>query len=333
MKLSIATTNTGLQRLIAFAGLALFFIKLGAWLMTGSVAILTDALESVVNVITAFIGLYSLRLSAQPRDRNHPYGHGKVEFVSAGFEGALIALAGLTIIVEGVRNLWQPHALQRLDLGMLLVLLSAAVNYGLGVWADARGRRTRSLALQSSGAHLKSDTWSTLGLVAGLLVIRFTGLVWIDSVVAIGFSLYIIYTGYRIVRRALAGIMDETDEQLISEVVGYISAHRRDHWIDLHNLRIIRYGSVLHLDCHLTVPWYFNVHQAHEEVDKLSQLVRQKFGESVELFVHTDGCLDYSCAVCTLPGCTVRQRPFVRRIAWTEDQVMQNTKHRIGVEA
>ncbi len=330
MKLSIASSNVGLQRLIAFAGLALFCVKLGAWLVTGSVAILTDALESVVNVISAFIGLYSLRLSALPRDRNHPYGHGKVEFVSAGVEGALITLAGLAIIVEGVRNLWQPHVLQRLDLGMLLVLLSAAVNYGLGVWADARGRRTRSLALQASGAHLKTDTWSTLALVAGLLVIRFTGLVWLDSLVAIGFSLYIIYTGYRIVRRALAGIMDETDEQLISEVVGYIAAHRSRHWIDLHNLRIIRYGSVLHLDCHLTVPWYFNVHQAHDEVDKLSQRVRQQFGESVELFVHTDGCLDYSCAVCSIEDCAVRQHPFVRRVAWTEDTVMQNTKHRLG---
>jgi cation diffusion facilitator family transporter len=330
VKLSIASSNVGLQRLIAFAGLALFCVKLGAWLVTGSVAILTDALESVVNVISAFIGLYSLRLSALPRDRNHPYGHGKVEFVSAGVEGALITLAGLAIIVEGVRNLWQPHVLQRLDLGMLLVLLSAAVNYGLGVWADARGRRTRSLALQASGAHLKTDTWSTLALVAGLLVIRFTGLVWLDSLVAIGFSLYIIYTGYRIVRRALAGIMDETDEQLISEVVGYIAAHRSRHWIDLHNLRIIRYGSVLHLDCHLTVPWYFNVHQAHDEVDKLSQRVRQQFGESVELFVHTDGCLDYSCAVCSIEDCAVRQHPFVRRVAWTEDTVMQNTKHRLG---
>ena len=330
MKLSIASSNVGLQRLIAFAGLALFCVKLGAWLVTGSVAILTDALESVVNVISAFIGLYSLWLSALPRDRNHPYGHGKVEFVSAGVEGALITLAGLAIIVEGVLNLWQPHVLQRLDLGMLLVLLSAAVNYGLGAWAVARGRRTRSLALQSSGAHLKTDTWSTLGLVAGLLVIRFTGLVWLDSLVAIGFSLYIIYTGYRIVRRALAGIMDETDEHLLSEVVGYIAAHRSSHWIDLHNLRIIRYGSVLHLDCHLTVPWYFNVHQAHDEVDKLSQRVRQQFGESVELFVHTDGCLDYSCAVCGIEDCAVRQHPFVRRVAWTEDTVMQNTKHRIG---
>ncbi|MBL7943401.1 MAG: cation transporter, partial [Flavobacteriales bacterium] len=188
--------NISLQRWIAFVSLALFIVKIGAWLLTGSVAVLTDALESVVNVIAAFIGLYSLRLSALPRDRNHPYGHGKIEFVSAGFEGALISLAGVVIIVEGIRNLWYPHELRQLDLGIALVLLSAVVNFLMGMWAERRGRASNSLALQSSGAHLKSDTWSTVGLVIGLIVIRITGLKWLDSVVAIGFALYIIYTGY-----------------------------------------------------------------------------------------------------------------------------------------
>jgi cation diffusion facilitator family transporter len=324
-----STGNISLQRWIAFVSLALFVVKIGAWLLTGSVAVLTDALESVVNVIAAFIGLYSLRLSALPRDRNHPYGHGKVEFVSAGFEGALISLAGVVIIVEGVRNLWYPHELRQLDLGILLVLLSAVVNFLMGIWAERRGRATNSLALQSSGAHLKSDTWSTVGLVIGLIVIRITGLKWLDSAVAIGFALYIIYTGYVIVRQALAGIMDEADEKLIVELVNYLEQHRDRNWIDLHNLRIIRYGAILHLDCHLTVPWYFNVHEAHREVDKLSELVKRNYGESVELFVHTDGCLDYSCALCTIADCQVRKKPFERRLIWTEEEVMHNSKHRL----
>ncbi|MBL7942853.1 MAG: cation diffusion facilitator family transporter, partial [Flavobacteriales bacterium] len=136
-------------------------------------------------------------------------------------------------------------------------------------------------------------------------------------------------TGYVIVRKALAGIMDEADEKLIVELVQYLEQHRDRNWIDLHNLRIIRYGAILHLDCHLTVPWYFNVHEAHREVDKLSELVKRNYGESVELFVHTDGCLDYSCALCTISDCQVRKKEFVRRLVWTEEEVMHNSKHRL----
>jgi cation diffusion facilitator family transporter len=321
--------NFNFQKRIVAIGMVLFLVKIFAWYLTNSVAVLTDALESIVNVISGFIGLYSLYVSAQPADKNHPYGHGKVEFISAGIEGALITVAGLIIIYESINNLRHPHTLTQLDYGMLLVGASALVNYFLGAAAIKKGRQTNSLPLVSSGKHLQSDTWSTVGIVVGLALIYFTHIVWIDSAVAMLFALLIIYTGYKILRESVAGIMDEADDDLVEKLVVFLEANRNENWIDLHNLRIIKYGSILHLDCHLTVPWYFNVHQAHDEVERLSALVRENFGESVELFVHTDGCLDFSCAICTKKDCAERKQPLSQRITWNIQNVISNEKHKI----
>ena len=162
------------------------------------------------------------------------------------------------------------------------------------------------------------------------MLIFVTGKLWIDSAVAILFGGIIIFTGYKIVRTSIAGIMDEADLDLLKRLVAVLNKNRRENWIDLHNLRIIKYGPTLHLDCHLTVPWYFNVREAHKEIDVLSELVRNKYGESVELFVHSDACLDFSCPICDKMECTVRQHPFVKKIPWTMENVAINQKHNIN---
>lgn len=321
--------NLKVQKLVVVVGLALFVLKIVAWYITSSVAILTDALESTVNVVASFIGLYSLILSAKPRDSEHPYGHGKVEFISAGIEGALISVAGLVIIYEAINNLRHPHEIGSLDYGILLVMLAAAVNYGVGFLAVKKGRKNSSLALIASGKHLQSDTYSSIGIIVGLAIMRFTGWAWVDSVVALVFAFVIIFTGLKIVRSSIAGIMDEVDDELLNKVVASLNEHRVENWIDIHNLRIIKYGSVLHLDFHLTVPWYLNVNQAHDEVDKIDQLVKEEFGESVEMFAHTDGCMDFSCPICSKADCPVRQADFVKKLAWTVENISPNQKHRL----
>jgi divalent metal cation (Fe/Co/Zn/Cd) transporter len=121
--------------------------------------------------------------------------------------------------------------------------------------------------------------------------------------------------------------MDEADEELLGKMVGLLQANRRDEWIDLHNLRIIKYGSTLHLDCHLTVPWYLNVNEAHQEIDRLNKLVNADFGGSIELFVHTDGCLDFSCEICQKKDCTVRKAMFKQTLEWTVKNISDNYKH------
>ena len=141
------------------------------------------------------------------------------------------------------------------------------------------------------------------------------------------FAFIIIYTGYKIIRSSIAGIMDEADDELLKELVIKLNENRPANWIDLHNLRIIKYGPTLHMDCHLTVPWYFNVHEAHKEIDALSSLVKKNFGESMELFVHSDGCLDFSCAICIKTDCTVRKHAFTKKVEWTMTNILRNHKH------
>jgi len=322
-----ANENFKFQRIIVIVGIILFLVKLYAWYKTGSVAILTDALESTINVIAGLIGLYSLYLSSLPKDHNHPYGHGKVEFISASIEGALISIAGVVIIYEAVDKLQHPNTVEQLDLGLILVAITAIVNYVLGYFAIQKGKKNNSLALIASGKHLQTDTYSTIGIIVGLIILYFTKIAWIDSVTALIFAGFIIYTGYKIVRESISGIMDETDELLLKEVVDFLSQERRENWIDLHNLRIIKYGSTLHFDCHMTVPWYFNIEEGHKEVDALEEAVKNHFGDRIELFVHLDACKEYSCKICTKTDCPVRQHTFEEKVEWTVENVSLNKKH------
>lgn len=322
-----ANENFKFQRIIAIVGIILFLVKLFAWYQTNSVAILTDALESTINVIAGLIGLYSLYLSSLPRDQNHPYGHGKVEFISASLEGALISIAGVVIIYEAINKLQNPHTVEQLNLGLILVAFTAVINYILGFYAIKKGKKNNSLALIASGKHLQTDTYSTIGIIIGLIILYFTKIAWIDSVTALIFAGFIIYTGYKILRESISGIMDETDELLLKEVVGFLNEERRPNWIDLHNLRIIKYGSTLHFDCHMTVPWYFNIEEGHKEVEALEATVINHFGDRIELFVHLDACKEYSCKICTKTECPVRQHPFEEKVEWTIENVSLNKKH------
>ena len=327
--LQTAQQNIKVQKIIAFISVVLFLVKIIAWYITNSVAILTDALESIVNVVAGLIGLYSLYISAKPRDEDHPYGHGKVEFISAAVEGTCIALAGVFIVYEAGRNLFLPHDIKKLDWGILLVAVTAVVNYVAGILCERTGKKNNSLALISSGKHLQSDTYTTGGIIIGLILLYFTKISWVDSAVAILFALYIIYTGVKIIRSSIAGIMDEADEALLKNLVETLNKRRRINWIDLHNVRIIKYGAILHLDCHLTVPWYFNVHEAHHEIDELAALVKIDYGETVELFVHSDGCLEFSCAICHKGDCPVRKHAWQRTVEWTVENIRLNNKHHL----
>jgi cation diffusion facilitator family transporter len=322
-----AASNFRLQGLLLLAGTLLFLIKLAAWHISGSVAVLSDALESIVNIIAAAAGLYALYLSSLPADKNHPYGHGKIEFLTSGAEGSLIILAALGIVYEAILNLIYGHPLKDIGAGIYMITATAAANYFLGWYSIRQGRKSHSPVLVSGGKHLQSDTWTTLGIIAGLILMQTTGLRWIDSAVALLLSLLLLKTGYGIIRKSLTGIMDEADEAVLAELVKTLQAHRNPCWIDLHNLRIIRYGSVYHVDCHLTVPWYFNVHQAHEEVEHLNAKVLEHFGTSVEMFVHTDGCLPSSCAVCSLHSCPERKQTHSDTVVWNVHNITANRKH------
>ena len=321
--------NLRVQQWVAFLSVIILVVKFAAYYLTNSIAILTDALESIVNVAAGFIGLYSLYVAAKPRDEDHPYGHGKAEFISAAIEGTLIASAGAIIIYKATKNLIHPEPLQKIDTGIWLVAITAVANLLIAFFCIKTGKRNNSMALMASGKHLQTDTLSTAGIILGLVILYFTGLRWIDSVVALIFGAIIMIAGYKILRKSIAGIMDEADEELLEQMVKVLNHVRKDSWVDLHNLRVIKYGSVLHLDCHLTLPWYLNVHEAHQEIDNLASCVRDEFGETLELFVHTDGCLPFSCRLCSKLNCGERQMPFERKLEWTLQNISSNKKHEL----
>lgn len=321
--------NLNVQKWVAVVSVLLLAVKFIAYYATHSVSILTDALESIVNVAAGFIGLYSLYIASKPRDADHPYGHGKAEFLSAAIEGTLIGSAGAIIMYKAIQHLIFPVALEKIDYGIWLVASTAVVNFILGYYCLTTGKRNNSPALIASGKHLQTDTWSTVGIIAGLVLIFFTGLKWIDSVVAMAFAVFIMYTGYKILRSSIAGIMDEADVKLLTRMVDLLNANRSENWVDLHNLRVIKYGTILHVDCHLTVPWYLNINEAHLEIDQLAALIRKDFGESLELFVHSDGCLPFQCSICNKINCKARKNNFEQRVEWTLTNISRDKKHEL----
>jgi cation diffusion facilitator family transporter len=315
------------QKWITLLGVALVGLKFWAYFITHSVAILTDALESIVNVVAGTITLISLMVAARPRDSSHPYGHGKAEFISAGIEGTLITLAGLLIFYEAIKKLLNPSIISSLDAGILLIAISGVANLLAGILAINTGEKTNSLGITSTGKHLISDALSTAGLVVGLFLLKITGWGWIDSVIAFIFGGVIIFTGFKIVRSSIAGIMDEADEHLLHNLVKYLNANRKINWVDLHNLRVIKYGNRLHIDCHLTLPWYLNLHEAHIEIEMLGKLITEEYGDTIEMFVHTDGCLPFSCRICSLENCPERKQLFFEKIEWNTENLFENRKH------
>ncbi len=315
------------QKWITLLGVALLAIKFWAWYITGSVAILTDALESIVNVTAGIITLGSLIFSARPRDKSHPYGHGKAEFISAGIEGTLIVVAGIVIFYKAIYHLIHPGKISELDVGLILIGISGIANFMAGLLAIRTGKQNKSMGITATGKHLMSDAISTAGLLIGLSVIYFTGWQWLDSVVALIFGTIIIFTGFKIIRSSIAGIMDEADEALFSGLVTLLNNNRTENWIDLHNLRVIKYGNRLHIDCHLTLPWYLNLNEANDEVEKLEKLIADSYGNLIELFVHTDGCSHFSCRICEKQNCKERKYSFNERVAWTNINLFENRKH------
>lgn len=322
-----ASQNIKLQRVILFVSLVLFACKLWAWWLTHAAAILTDALESIVNIIAGFMGLYALRYAARPPDANHPYGHGKIEYVSAAVEGTLIIAASLLITYQALAQLLHPVPLKSLDAGMLLTALTGVINYIVGAMAARKGQAGRSATLQAAGQHLKTDAYSSALVVAGVALVYFTDIAWIDSMVALGFAVFIFHAGYKVLRQSLAGILDEANEKILQELVDLLQQNRQDTWIDLHNLRLVQYGEILHVDAHLTLPWYLQVKDADDAIQALETLTSQHFGGLVELFLHIDGCRYFQCHICGVQDCPVRAEPQERQEVWTVPLVMRDQKH------
>jgi cation diffusion facilitator family transporter len=305
------------QRRIVIFSVIIFFAKIGAYYLTNSVGILTDALESTVNVATGLISLYSISVALKPRDIDHPFGHGKIESISASIEGILIILAGLVIIFEAVKRLFNPREIEQLDIGILIVAVAGLLNYILGYFSIKTGEKHNSIALVAGGKHLQSDTYSTIGLVVGLGFLWLTKAAWLDSAIAMLFGLIIIYTGYKILKETTSNLMDEADFKLLKDITEILWENRNENWIDVSNLRLLKYGDTYHIDCDLTLPWFMNIAEAHKEGDAVMNKISEHFPYPIDFTIHTDACNSELCKNCSISDCKFRSCKFENEIIWT----------------
>jgi cation diffusion facilitator family transporter len=309
--------------------IGLVAIKFYAYYLTRSQAVLTDALESIINVATSGFALYSLYLAGLPKDENHPYGHGKIENLSLGFEGGLIFMAGAFILYSATKSFIHPHPVGRPDWGVLLLASTSVVNLGVGMLLVRTGKRLKSVALVGDGQHLYIDALTSIVSSAALVLVAATGVVRFDSGAALLLGGFILVNGWRMVRRSVSGLMDETDTAVVTEVIAELQAHRRAPWIDVHNLRVQRYGANLHIDCHMQMPYYFTLEEVHSQLFDIEELIRARFAVDVEMFVHADPCTFAACSLCLMADCPVRQHPFQHEVEWNLHNAVKNERHHL----
>lgn len=284
----------------------LMTVKFVAYFLTDSTAILSDALESIINVVASGFALYSIYVSNQPPDTSHPYGHGKIEYFSVGFEGALIILAAVAILYKAIPAFFVERVLAQLNLGIILILGTSAINLVLGLFLIRTGRKTRSVPLEADGKHLLTDVYTSVGVVGGLLLVRFTGWQGWDALAACAVAVNIIFTGWRLVQESFGRLMDEADPVLLDRIVEILNAHRRPDWIDIHQLRTRHYGDKVHVDFHLVVPRSFGLLQAHVEAEAIEEMIVDSLSEVAEAIVHVDPCEDPLCERCRQDHCQDR---------------------------
>ncbi len=303
--------------LALYGGIVIFFGKLLAFLVTDSTAIFSDALESIVNVVTAGFLVYSIKLAATPADRSHPYGHGKVEFFAAGVEGTLIGVAALLIFVKSIRDLWQGPQIHQIDLGLALLATFSLGNALLGAHLIRAGKKVDSLALRADGLHLLTDVLTSVGVMVGLVLVRVTGWTFFDPLAAIVVALNILRTGVSLSREAISGLMDEADIGFLEELTRNLERARESWWIDIHSLRAWRSGSLRHVDFHLCVPRYYDAEQLHEIDEDVHEKALESQAIPRDIIIHFDPCRPRHCSHCKMDPCPARTTALAERDPFT----------------
>lgn len=296
-------------------GILILLGKFWAFNLTDSQAAYSDAMESIVNVLTAGLSLFVIYYSALPVDEDHPYGHGKIEYFSSAFEGGLIFFAAFFILFGAVKAYFDGRPLQELTHGTLILAFAGVANLLLGFYLKHTGKKNRSPALIASGEHVMSDFWTSAAVVVALIVIKFTGLEWIDLIVALAAGGYLAWTGIKLIRSSISGLMDEEDVGLLKELASVFDRHAGQGIIQIHHVRIIRAGWFHHIDAHMVVPEFWQIHEAHEKLEKFEADFIHDYSYSGEANFHLDPCRRNYCSSCDLPACPIRQKPFEKRLA------------------
>ncbi len=291
----------------------LMALKFFAFALTGSSAILSDALESIINVAAGGFGLWSVYLASKPPDAGHPYGHGEIEFFSAGFEGALIVLAAGVIVWKAVHRIVSPIALPQLDSGLLILLVTALANLWLGIALIRAGKRMRSMAISADGKHILTDVYTTVGVIAGLLLVRLTGWYFLDGAVACAVAANIVFIGVKLIFMSSSRLMRAYDPELLERITSIIAEHRKPEWIDIHRLRAWSSGREIHMDFHLILPRDLSLEDAHRQVVEVQQLIQSQLPGAEDVMIHIEPCIDPECRICSRERCRIRRKSFLEQ--------------------
>lgn len=310
MKPSLATNSRVELRAALVSvgvGVLLSVMKFAAYVVTKSDVVFSDALESIVNVVASWSALYAVRLSHAPADAEHPYGHGKIEFISAGFEGGLIVAAGLVIAFKAVQTLVTRHtAIEQIGVGLAAVAVAMAVNGAVGLWMVRLGRRTGSLALEADGRHLFSDAVTSVAALVALALVRITGWAALDPIAALGIAVYIGWTGVVLVRRSTAGLMDEQDAgdtRMLEEILqGHVGAAGSEPRVcSFHKLRHRHTGRYHWVDFHISFPPKMSIQAGHDAASAIEGEIERALGEG-DATAHIEPCQDEACGLCRSGG-------------------------------
>jgi cation diffusion facilitator family transporter len=270
------------------AAVATILLKFYAFYLTGSMGFFSDALESFVNLIGAIIALIMLHISAKPADKEHEYGHTKAEYFSSAIEGALIVLAALSIIRSAVPRIIEPTPLENLNIGLLFSLGASLINLVVALILIKNGKKRNSIVLEADGKHLMTDVWTSIGVIAGILVVKLTGIYILDPIIAILVAINIIYTGYQLISRSASGLMDASiSEEAIKKITAYLDSLKEKN-IDYHSLMTRQAGQRMFISVHLLVPGWWTVKKGHDYADLIEQSIEDMFDVPVTVSTHIE---------------------------------------------
>jgi cation diffusion facilitator family transporter len=307
--------------------ICLMGLKFFTYRLTLSSAVLSDALESIINVVASGFAIVSVWLSAKPPDPEHPYGHGKIEYFSAGFEGALIIFAAAGIFWAGIKHLISPRTLPHIEQGLVILCIASAANLLLGLYLLRVGKHTESVTLVADGKHVIADVYTSIAVLIGLALVSITGWLWIDGFVACLVGMNILITGSQLIRQSFSRLMDASDVQLLDRIASHLEKHRKPEWIDIHKLRAWQAGNFIHIDLHLVLPKDLPMEVAHHEADAVEKLLTNEFNGNASVLVHMDPCNPSYCPICAMEICQWRSKTSDRKQPWHSDHLARSRSH------
>ena len=308
-------------------GIGMFITKMTAYFITGSVAIFSDAAESVVHIAATGMALFSIILSSKPADESHLYGHGNIEYFSAGAEGLLIIIAAGYIIYEAVMSLINGPMLQSLSIGVIFIAAAGFVNLALGYYLITTGKKTNSITLIADGKHVLTDAVTSIGVLIGIVLVLITNFILLDPIIAIIVAINIVFTGYKLIRESIGGLMLETNPETLKRISNLLIAMKRDYWIDLHELRYWQSGDRTFMDFHLILPYYFTIEQSHKEEKRIDDELEKEYPNS-QIKIHFDYCNYDLCKYCGYQKCDVRKEESKINFFWNVEKLSGNAVYK-----